>query len=93
LSSEGQLLIDDDLIRTYNRDSLEVDKFGLESSDGWFPMDGKIIDFLFYVFEARTSHQAYAITCSETQRQHERADGTDGDHDESGENFKFNFGG
>src|SRR5271167_853495 len=83
LLSEGQLLISDDLIRTYDRNSPEVDKFGLESSDGWFQMDGKVIDFLFYVFEARTSHQVYAITRSETKRQREKGDGADGD----GENF------
>jgi len=79
LLSEGQLLMGDDLIRTYDRNSHEVDKFGLESSDGYFQMDGKIIDYLFYVFEARTSHEAYAITRSETRRQ--RVD------DDGGENF------
>ena len=80
LLSEGQLLIGDDLIRTYDRNSTEVHKFGLESSDGNFQMDGKIIDYLFYVFEARTSHEAYAITRSDTRRQ--RINDDDG-----GENF------
>jgi hypothetical protein len=84
LLSEGQLLIADDLIRIYDRDSPEIDKFTLESSDGWFQMDGKVIDFLFYVFEARMSHQAYAITRNETRRQREKGDGGDGD---GGENF------
>ena len=69
LLSEGQLLISDDMIRTYDRNSHEVDKFGLSSSDSHFQMDGKIIDYLFYVFEARTSHEAYAITRSDTRRQ------------------------
>ena len=48
---------------------------------GYFQMDGKIIDYLFYVFEARTSHEAYAITRSETRRQ--RVD-DDGGEDEGG---------
>jgi hypothetical protein len=74
LLSEGQLLIEDDLIPTYNRNSHEVDKFGLESSDGYFQMDGKIIDYLFYVFEARTSHEAYAITRSEARHQRDDDD-------------------
>ena len=52
LLSKGQLLIGDDLIRTYDCNSPEVDKFGLESSDGYFQMEGKVIDYLFYVFEA-----------------------------------------
>ena len=84
LLSEGQLLIGDDLIRTYDRNSPEVDKFGLESSDGYFQVDGKVIDYLFYVFEARTSHQAYAVTRSEAGRQHEESDADVGD---VGENF------
>src|SRR5277367_7810 len=50
LLSEGQLLIGDDLIRAYDRNSHEVDKFGLESSDGHFQMDGKVIDYLFLRF-------------------------------------------
>src|SRR5271167_622425 len=84
LLSEGQLLMGDDLIRTYDRNSHEVDKFGLESSDGYFQMDGKIIDYLFYVFEARTSHEAYAITRSETRRQCVDDDGGENFHlDES----------
>src|SRR5436190_11819008 len=84
LLSEGQLLIGDDLIRTYDRNSPEVDKFGLESSDGYFQMDGKVIDYLIYVFEARTSHQAYAVTRSEARCQHEESDADVGD---VGENF------
>ena len=82
LLSEGQLLICDDMIRTYDRNSHEADKFGLESSDGYFQMDGKVIDYLFYVFEARTSHEAYALTRSEARRQDE--DGSENFHlDES----------
>jgi hypothetical protein len=52
------------MIRTYDRNSREADKFGLESSDSDFQMDGKVIDYLFYVFEARTSLEAYAIVIS-----------------------------
>ena len=74
LLSEGQLLINDDLIRTYDRNSYEADKFALESSDSWFQLDGKVVDYLFYVFEARTSHEAYAITRSETRGQLEHHD-------------------
>ena len=57
------------LITAYDRNSHEVDKFGLESSDGRFQLDGKVIDYLFYVFEARTSHQAYAITRSQARHE------------------------
>jgi hypothetical protein len=85
LLSEGQLLMYDDLIRTYDRNSYKVDNFGLESSDGEFQMDGKIIDLLFYVFEARTSHQAYAVTRSATRNQREALGDDDGDV--GGENF------
>jgi hypothetical protein len=70
------------MIRTYDRNSHEADKFGLESSDSYFQMDGKVIDYLFYVFEARTSHEAYALTRSEARRQDE--DGSENFHlDES----------
>jgi hypothetical protein len=55
------------LIRAYDWNLHEIDKFTLTSSDGDFLLHGKVIDYLFYIFEAKLNSQAYAITRREVQ--------------------------
>jgi transposase InsO family protein len=62
----------------------DIAKFAIQSSNGEFLMDGKIIDLLFYVFEAKSGHQANAATCSITRGQPD--DDVD-DDDENNEKF------
>jgi hypothetical protein len=87
LLSEGKLLIQADLIRTCNMYGDDIAKFNVQSSNGEFSLDGKIIDFLFYVFEAKSGHQAYATTRSMTRKQGD--DEMDDDDESEDENFSI----
>jgi hypothetical protein len=58
LLSEAKVLIFDDLIRTYGENARQTGKFTLQSGSGEFLLDGKIINDLYYVFEAKSGHQA-----------------------------------
>jgi transposase InsO family protein len=88
LLSEGKLLIEADLIRKYDMYGKDMAKFTVQSSNGEFSLDGKIIDLLFYVFEAKSGHQAHATTRSMTREQQDD-EMSDDDEENNNENFSI----
>ena len=68
LLSEGKLFMNDGLIRMYRENSRQTGEFVLKKCDG-FSLLGKIVNELYFVFEAKLSHQVYAIMCTMTTNQ------------------------
>src|SRR5436309_4663090 len=66
--SEGKLFMNDGLIRMYRENSRQTGEFVLKKCDG-FSLLGKIVNELYFVFEAKSSHQVYAITRTMTTNQ------------------------
>ena len=64
LLSEGKLFMNNGLIRTYSKNANQTGEFVLKKSDSGFSLVGKIVNNLFFVFEAKSGHHAYAITRS-----------------------------
>jgi hypothetical protein len=58
----------------YDVNGSDIAKFALQSSNGEFSLDGRTIDLLYYVFEAKSGHQAYATTRSMTTNQRDEGD-------------------
>jgi transposase InsO family protein len=86
LLSEAKLLIIDDLIRVYGQDVRQTRKFTLKSGDSKFTLDGKIVDDLYYVFEAESRYQSNATTRSMTVQDRGAVE-SDGDGESENENF------
>jgi len=63
LLSEGKLFMNDGLIRTYSKNANQTGEFVLKKRDG-FSLFGKIVNNLYFVFEAKSSHHANAVTRS-----------------------------
>src|SRR5437762_12740120 len=66
--SEGKLFMNDGLIRMYRENSRQTGDVVLKKCDG-FSLLGKIVNELYFVFEAKSSHQVYAITRTMTTNQ------------------------
>ena len=60
--------MNDGLIRMYRENSRQTGEFVLKKCDG-FSLLGKIVNELYFVFEAKSSHQVYAITRTMTTNQ------------------------
>ena len=67
--------MNDSLIRMYRENSRQTGEFVLKKCDG-FSLLGKIVNELYFVFEAKSSHQVYAImhTMITNQRDGEQID-------------------
>jgi hypothetical protein len=79
LSSEGKLFMNDGLIRTYSKDARLTGEFVLKKCDSGFSLFEKIVNELYFVFEAKSSHQAYAIMRSMATKDGEQIDDDDDD--------------
>jgi Reverse transcriptase (RNA-dependent DNA polymerase) len=92
LLSEGKLLTNDGLIRSYCENTRQTGKFILQADSGDFSINGQIVNDLYFVFEARTSHQAYAITRSKTASQRDDEQHDEQDDKENWEKEHFPVG-